>query len=299
MIFDFRLKVFHTVATKLSFTKAAAELFVTQPAVTKHIHELEQQTGQRLFKRNGNSISLTSAGELLLGYTEKIFELYAALEADMAQLNNTVGGTLRIGASTTIAQNILPKILALFRKSYPAVSFSFQEGNTDFITHKVIDEKLDIALVEGSSHFPQIAYSNFIQDEIVLVAKANSRLAKLTEINPQQLLEIPLVLREIGSGTLDVIYKALASVNINPKDLIVETHMENTTSIKQYLQYSETAAFLSIQTISNELKYNELSVIDIKGLDIFRTFEFIQQQGNSSSLTELFKQFCRRHYNLK
>ena len=299
MVFDFRLKVFHTVATKLSFTRAAAELFITQPAVTKHIHELEQQTGQRLFKRNGNSISLTNAGELLLSYVEKIFDLYAALESEMAQMNNSVGGVLRIGASTTIAQAILPKILALFRRSYPGVSFTFIEGNTDYISHKLIEEKLDIALVEGNSHYPQLAYSHFMKDEIVLVAKSNSKLARLAEISPRQLLEIPLVLREYGSGTLDVIYKALASVRLNPKDLLVETHLENITSIKQYLQYSETAAFLSVQAISNELKYNELSIIDVKGLDIYRDFQFVNSQGETDSLVALFKRFCHSHYNLK
>jgi len=299
MIFDFRLKVFYTVATKLSFTKAAAELFITQPAVTKHIRELEQQTGQRLFKRNGNSITLTNAGELLLQYAVKIFELYSALDSDLAQLNNTVGGVLRIGASTTIAQAILPKILALFKKAYPSVSFTFTEGNTDFISHQIIDEKLDIALVEGNSHFPQLTYSNFIKDELVLVARSGSKLAKLSEISPKQLLEIPLVKREQGSGTLEVIHKALSGVGINPKDLLVEARLENSTAIKQYLQYSDAAAFLSVQTITNELKYNELAIIDVKGLEIFRTFQFIHSQGNISNLIAMFKRFCNAHYNLK
>lgn len=299
MVFDFRLKVFYTVATKLSFTKAAAELFITQPAVTKHIHELEQQTGQRLFKRSGNTVSLTSAGELLLNYAKKIFELYASLEAEMAQLNNTVGGTLRIGASTTIAQAILPRILALFRKAYPQVSFTFIEGNTDHISHKLMEEQLDVALVEGNSHFPQLTYSHFMKDEIVLVARSNSKLARMVEINPKQLTEIPLVLREQGSGTLDVIFKALPSVKLSPKDLTVETHIENTTSIKQYLQYSETAAFLSVQAITNELKHNELSIIDVKGLEIYRNFQFVNSQGDVNSLVALFKRFCVSTYNLK
>ncbi|WP_207420957.1 LysR family transcriptional regulator [Desertivirga brevis] len=299
MIFDFRLKVFYTVATKLSFTKAASELFITQPAVTKHIRELEHQTGQRLFKRNGNSVSLTNAGELLLRYAEKVFDIYAALDTELAQLNNVVGGTLRIGASTTIAQAILPQLLALFKKSYPAVSFTFTEGNTDAISHKIIDEKLDIALVEGSSHFPQLAYSNFIKDEIVLVVRSGSKLAKLTEIIPRQLLEIPLIKREQGSGTLEVINNALIAIGLNPRDLDVEVRIENSTSIKQYLLHSDAAAFLSIQTIAKELKYNELTIIDVKGLEISRDFQFIHSQGNVSSLVELFKRFCLTHYNLK
>ncbi len=299
MIFDFRLKVFYTVAQRLSFTKAAGELFITQPAVTKHIKELEQQLNVQLFKRNGNNINLTTAGKILLGYTEKIFQTYTELETELAQLSNIEAGTLHIGASTTVAQTILPKLLALFKKTYPAITFTFTQGNTDNITQQVLAEKIDIAIVEGAAHYPQIAYAPFAKDEIVLVTRANNQLSKKTEISPKALLNIPLVLREAGSGTLDVIFNALANVQINPKDLQVEIQLESSIAIKQYLLYSETATFLSIQSVVSELKYNELTIIDIKGLQIFRTFEFIQLQGKYTKLTELFKRFCLSNYNLK
>ncbi|MBS1530046.1 MAG: LysR family transcriptional regulator [Bacteroidetes bacterium] len=299
MIFDFRLKVFYTVAQRLSFTKAAVELFITQPAVTKHIKELEQQLNVQLFKRNGNNISLTTAGNILLRYTEKIFHTYAELETELAQLSNAEAGSLHIGASTTVAQTILPKLLALFKKAYPAITFTFSQGNTDFITQQVLAEKIDIAIVEGAAHYPQIAYSPFAKDEIVLVTAANNQLSKKTEITPKQLLNIPLVVREAGSGTLDVIYNALTAAQINPKDLHIEIQLESSIAIKQYLLHSETATFLSIQSVLSELKYNELSIIDVKGLDIFRTFEFIQLQGKYTKLTELFKRFCLSSNNLK
>jgi len=299
MIFDFRLKVFYTVAQRLSFTKAAAELFITQPAVTKHIKELELQLNVQLFKRNGNNISLTAAGEIMLRYAEKIFRTYGDLETDLARLSNIEAGSLHIGASTTVAQTILPKLLALFKKAYPAVTFTFSQGNTDFITQQVLAEKIDIAIVEGAAHYPQIAYSPFAKDEIVLVTAANNQLSKKTEITPRQLLNIPLVLREAGSGTLDVIFNALSAIQINPKDLNIEIQLESSIAIKEYLLYSETATFLSIQSVISELKHKELAVIDIKGLDIFRTFEFIHLQGKHTKLSELFKRFCITNYNLK
>jgi DNA-binding transcriptional LysR family regulator len=299
MIFDFRLKVFYTVAQRLSFTKAAAELFITQPAVTKHIKELEQQLNVQLFRRNGNSIVLTTAGKILLQYAEKIFHTYTELETELAQLNNMEAGIVHIGASTTVAQTILPKILALFKKTYPSVIFTFTQGNTDFITQQVLSEKVDIAIVEGAAHYPQIAYTPFAKDEIVLVTRANNQLSKKAEITPKQLLNVPLVLREAGSGTLDVIFTALSNAGINPKDLQIEIRLESSIAIKQYLLHSETATFLSIQSVVSELKYNELSIIDVKGLEIFRTFQFIQLQGKNSRLIDLFKRFCFSNYNLK
>ena len=299
MIFDFRLKVFHAVATRLSFTRAAAELFITQPAVTKHIKELEHQLNVQLFKRNGSSITLTNAGKILLQYAEKIAQQYAELETELAQLNNMESGILHIGGSTTVGQTILPKILAIFKKTYPAINFTFIQANTDVITQLVLAEKIDIAIVEGAAHYPQIAYAPFAKDEIVLVTRANNQLARKAEIIPRQLLNIPLVLREAGSGTLDVIFNALESAGINPKELQVEIQLESSIAIKQYLLYSETATFLSIQSVISELKYNELSIIGIKGLEIFRTFQFIQLHGKNSKLIDLFKRFCLANYNLK
>ncbi|MDB5150706.1 MAG: LysR family transcriptional regulator [Mucilaginibacter sp.] len=299
MIFDFRLKVFYTVAQRLSFTKAASELFITQPAVTKHIKELEHQLNQQLFKRNGNNIALTTAGKILEKYAEKIFQTYTELETELAQLNNLEAGTLHIGASTTVAQTILPKLLAMFKKTYPKVTFNFIQANTDQISQLVLAEKIDIAIVEGAAHSPQLSYTDFIKDEIVLVTSANNKLSKKAEITPKQLPSTPLVLREAGSGTLDVIFNALAGVQINPKDLNIEIQLESSIAIKQYLLYSETATFLSIQSVVSELKYNELTIIDVKGLEIFRTFQFIQLHGKHSKLIELFKRFCLANYNLK
>ncbi|MHB1921311.1 MAG: LysR family transcriptional regulator [Chitinophagaceae bacterium] len=112
---DFRLEVFYTVARRLSFTKAAAELFITQPAVTKHIHELEEEYKAKLFERNGNKIALTPAGNLLFHHCEELFTVYRNISFEMDALHHRKSGILRIGASTTISQYVLPPILAGFR----------------------------------------------------------------------------------------------------------------------------------------------------------------------------------------
>jgi LysR family transcriptional regulator, transcriptional activator of the cysJI operon len=299
MVFDFRLQVFYKVAQKLSFTKAAQELFITQPAVTKHIKELEQQLGVGLLKRHGNRISLTPAGIIMEKYAQKIFQTYAALENELAQLGDMPSGHIRIGASTTLAQYVLPQVLAAFRTAHPALHFSFQIGNTGFIEEQVIEEKLDIAVVEGNSHHPELMYSTFVKDEIVLVTRTSNKKAPLAEIKPDLLKILPLVLRESGSGTLDVVYQALALVNLHPKDLHPEILLENTESIKQYLRHTDCFAFLSIHAIAQELIRNELRVIDILGTSIYRTFQFVQLHGQASPSTDLFKRFCLRHYNLK
>ena len=297
MIFDFRLKVFYTVAQKLSFSKAANELFVSQPAVTKHISELESQLQTRLFNRNGSSISITPSGEILLRNAEQIFRLYEQLENELAQQTDIASGSFSLGASTTLAHYVLPRILAIFKKTYPSTDIHFLHGNSEFIEQQVINQKLDIAIVEGISHHPQISYEPFIKDEIVLVMRIGSKSLPKNEIKPDQLLSIPLVLREQGSGTLDVMYKALSKANIHQKELNVQMHLDSTESIKQYILHSDCAAFLSIHSITKELQQNQFSIIDIKGIDISRTFQFIQLHGQNPKLPDLFKRFCLNHYN--
>jgi len=299
MIFDFRLKVFYTVSQKLSFTKAASELFITQPAVTRHINELEQQLGVALFRRHGNSISLTPPGQVLVRYVRQIFQLYAALENELAEFSAATGGMLRIGASTTLAQYVLPRILALFRTAHPSVQVSFTAGNSELVEQQVIGEKIDVAVVEGNAHHPAVVYEPFAKDEIVLVTRTGGTWAGRSEIRIDQLRSIPLVMREHGSGTLDVIYQALAAARMHPKELTTEIQLENTESIKQYLLHADCAAFLSIHSITRELQQNQLSIIDIKGLDIYRTFQFVQLHGQANKLITLFKRFCLSQYNVR
>ncbi len=298
MIFDFRLKVFYTVAEKLSFTKAANELFITQPAVTKHIHELEKQLGISLFKRKGNSIILSPHGEILKIYAGKILQMYNELEFELAEKNDTVKGKLRLGASTTLAQYILPKILAHLKQKHPELEIDLVTNNTEEIEKLLVDEKIDFGIVEGTSNKFPIVYQPFIKDEIVLVTSSKSKLAFAKEIKNEKLKTIPMVIRETGSGTLDVIDSALKKIGVKRKDLNIQIQLGSTESIKQYLFNSDCAAFLSIHSISKELLQNEFTVIDVKGLTIYRTFQFINLHGSYLKTVEFFRNFCKHHYNL-
>lgn len=295
--FDFRLRVFYEVATRLNFTKAAAKLNITQPAVSKHIHEMEQQLNTRLFKRNGNNVQLTSAGDIVLGYASRILTAYSNLEAELSQLSDVSGGIIRIGASTTVAQTVLPRSLALLKMKHPQIKFLFTQGNTDFITQQVINEQIDVAIVEGNTHHPQVSYSPFLQDELVLVTGTKTKLAKKGEIKLHELYAIPLVMREAGAGTLEVIQKTLTMAGVETTKLNIEIELESTIAIKEYLLYSEAASFLSVQSVINELKYQQLAIIDIDGFQILRDFQFIQLHGNNSSLVSFFKRFCLSNHN--
>ena len=177
---DFRLKVFYSVAKNLSFTKASQELFVSQPAITKHIRELESLYQTRLFNRLGNTISLTESGNVLLEHCERILAEYRKLEYDMHLLHNEYNGQLRLGASTTIAQYVLPPILAAFTEKYPKVSVSLIDTNSRNVEQALQEHNIDLGMVEGVFRLPNLKYEPFLHDELVPVVCTSSAL-----YNPQ------------------------------------------------------------------------------------------------------------------
>ena len=297
-MFDFRLKVFYTVAKRLNFTKASEELCITQPAVSKHIQEIESYYKIRLFERNGNKIHLTKAGGVLLHYCNQIFGLYGSLEFDLNALTETFKGKLRIGGSTTIAQYVLPPLLADFHKRYNDIQVSLSISNTEHIEQALKNNSIDFGIVEGQSKNTLFKYTEFIRDEIVPVVATTHPLASQKEMSIDKLLTTSLLLREPGSGTLEVIAHALKPHNIKLSDLKCEMQLGSTESIKSYLLHSNCMAFLSIHSILEELKNNKLQIVDVKDLNLDRTFHFIQLHGETEGLPELFIEFAR-HYNFK
>ncbi|MBL4862034.1 MAG: LysR family transcriptional regulator [Crocinitomicaceae bacterium] len=295
---DFRLKVFKKVADRLSFTKASKELYITQPAITKHINQLEKHFSKALSNRHGNKISLTTEGELLYSYAKRILKLYDDLEDDFLALNNKFPEKITIGASTTISQYILPKVLSKFKSIYPKTAITLLNDNSENIELLLVNKQIDIGFTEGNTSNPLLHYETFIKDEIVLVTKSTNTEIKKNEITLNELKVRPLIFREEGSGTRDIIEHALGKVKLSSNDLSIEMVLGSSESIKSYLMHSNVFAFLSIHSITEELKTNKFKVIDIKDFAIKRTFQFVNLHGEYSNSIQKVRHFFLNHYNL-
>lgn len=295
---DFRLKVFYSVAKNQSFTKAANELYITQPAITKHIKTLEQSLGLRLFNRKGNSIILTQPGEVLFKYATRIFAIYQEALNELTTYKSEVSGYLRLGASTTIAQYLIAPVLASYHEKFPNIKLDLLNGNTETIENAILANKIDLGIVEGYKHHTGIKYIDFTEDELVAVVHSKSRLSVLKEISVEELCTIPMVLRERGSGTLDVLSSALNSCGIKLSDLSVIMYLGSTESIKSFLEFSNCLSFMSVKALEKELISGQLKIISIKGLQLKRRFSFIHLQGHTEGVSESFIRFALRNYNL-
>jgi len=295
---NFRLQVFYSVAKNLSFTKASQELYITQPAITKHIKELEEEYGLRFFDRKGNRIYLTDAGQVLLDHAEQILSLHRKLDFEMSTFKDRVSGQLKLGASTTIAQYVIPQALSAFHKKFPKIKLSLLNGNTQHITETLLKGEIDLGIVEGKSKNKDILYDRFISDEVVAVVNAESELASLGEISLKDLMDIPIVLRERGSGTREVIEYELKKKKIKLSALNVVMYLGSTETLKSFISSSSCLGFLPVVSITKELNRGLYKTVNIKGLKIFRYFDFINPMGpEPSGLNKVFMQFARQHYN--
>ena len=295
---DFRLKVFRSVARNLSFTKAAQELYVSQPAVSRHIHELETIFRVQLFERNAGRILLTEAGNLLLKHCDRILQDYDRLNYDMSLLNRCHEGDLPIGASTTVAQYVLPPLMAEFVEQFPKISLSLMNGNSREVEEALLTHRIQLGLVEGLARNPDLHYTTFLKDELVAVVGAKNPLAERDELTLEELMRLPLVLRENGSGTLDVIIRALSEHDIKLSDLNIRLHLGSTESIKLYLEHSDCLGIVSIRAVRRELYDGRLKVVDINALKMQREFNLVECCGAGEGLGSLFAQFILRNNNI-
>jgi DNA-binding transcriptional LysR family regulator len=290
---DFRLRVFESVANNKSFTRAAEELHISQPAISKHIQELEAQYQVCLFERTaGANVKITQEGELLLLHAQRILDAYRQMEYEMNLLTAHFAGELRIGASSTISQYVLPPILASFLKKFPQVKLTVISGNSLQIEKALLAKKIDLGLVEGLGKQPNLRYSPFLKDELVAITSVKSNIARFDEIDLKQLQRMPLVIRENGSGTLDVIKAELQRQGLRLSDLSVMMQLGSTESIKLFLDNTDSLGIVSIRSVSKDIYSGRFKVVDIKGMEFLRVFQFIMLQGKSGGIEEDFMRFA-------
>ncbi|WP_201986634.1 LysR substrate-binding domain-containing protein [Hymenobacter rubidus] len=294
---DFRLRVFQAVAQHLSFTKAAQGLFITQPAVTKHIRELERQYGQRLLERRGNRVALTEAGRLLLAHADAVMGAQQQLEERLHALRDPdeAAGRLRLGASTTLSQYVLPSLLPAFQRRYPKVELTLLNANSEHIAEALLHGNLDLGFVEGRSRSRDLHHELLLPDELVAVRAATP--AGPAPLALAEALACPLVLRERGSGTLEVLEFALRERKIKLASLSVAFYFDNTEAIKSYLEAApEALGFVSRRALSRELATGHLEIVPVTSLHLPRQFDAVWVQGQPLTRpAQRFLVFVQQH----
>lgn len=286
-----KLLIFKIVAYHASFTKAAEQLYISQPAVSKAIRNLEDEYKRTFFLRKRSSIELTEVGKAFLVYVDRILSIFAEMEEQFINQKEALPTAISFGVSTTLANYIIPKIIANFRLQYPKINFEIKSGNSEEIENLILNQQLDFGITEGNNTNRKLQFKKFIKDEIVLVTNANNVSIKNDTIDIKTLSTLPFIERESGSGTREMIYEFLKKSKIKKLNTVVT--LNSTEAIKHFLYYSNSYALVSIHAVNEDLIHNKLKIIDIKNLSIERWFYFVSRTGYQSKVMDLFQKFCR------
>ena len=289
---DRRLQVFHAVAKQLSFTKAADVLFMTQPAVTFQIKQLEEHFNTRLFDRGHGRIALTPAGEVVLGYAERILGLSSELDVRLSELSGEIGGSLIVGASTTIAEFLLPTILGEFKSTYPSVRPRLVVGNSESIENRLIEHTIDIGFIESLSHEPSLECDVCCDDELVVICHPRFPLARHKELTPQKLLEHPYISREPGSGTREFTESYLKGSGIVLEQMNVVMELGSPIALNSVVETGLGFAIASRASITKEQRLGDLVAIPLKPR-LIRTLSMVYlKEKFRSRLVATFVEFA-------
>ncbi len=296
---DRRLQVFHTVARLLSFTKAAETLHMTQPAVTFQVRQLEEYFNTRLFDRTHNRISLTEAGERVYEYADRIFDLYNDMENSVREMTGEIRGALTIGASTTIAEYMLPSLLGDFGTRYPEVTIHLRVSNSDGIVSMVENNSIDLGVVEAPVGNKNLVVEVCRQDQLVAIVPPNHDLAERESIGIDDLLQYPFICREEGSGTREVINEYL-NQNCN-SHLNIYMELGSPEAVKGAVEAGMGVSVVSRATIQKELKLDTLRAINLTPA-LERPFSFVHQKQKfrlraMEELLDFARDYCVGHAN--
>jgi DNA-binding transcriptional LysR family regulator len=261
---DRRLQVFHAVAKHLSFTKAAEALFMTQPAVTFQIKQLEEQFDARLFDRSQGRITLTPAGALALEYAERILALSGELDKRMKELSGHAAGPLLIGASMTIGEYVLPQLIGKFKARFPAVVPNLFVGNSEAVQERVAERTLDLGFIEGDSHLSSLQSEVCCEDELQVVCAPSHPLAKEAWAPPASLTQHPYISREAGSGTRAVVDRYLQQAGVSPESMNRVVELGSPEAIKGLVATGMGFAIMSHVIAAKELQLGQLVQVPLR-----------------------------------
>lgn len=283
-----QLKIFETVARHLSYSRAAEELHVTQPAVSVQVNELEQHAGLPLLEQLGKKIYLTPAGHEMLRYTRSILQQFKEAEETLAGLKGVRGGKLKI-AVISAGDYFFPRLLASFCKRYEGVSIELSVNNREEVLHLLSENATDLAIMMRPPEGMDTIVEPFAPQPHVIIAAPDHRLARRRCFPISALAEEAFIVREHGSDTRITMREAFAEHRFKPR---IAMEIKSFETIKQAVMAGMGVSFLSTHTISLELQAGRLSVLDVEGFPVMRNWHVVHLRNKRlPTVASAFKEF--------
>jgi DNA-binding transcriptional LysR family regulator len=296
MIENFKLKVFRVVAELLNYRRAAEELHLTQPAVTSQIRSLEDGLGIALFDRIGRETSLTPAGATLLQYVRQIEAIANDAIAALVPFGGQEGAELSIGASHTIAVYLLPKLLTQLLREWPRLKIHVIGGSTNEVLQALTAHQIAIGLIEAPAHRPDLKVEVFGEDELTLIVRPDHRWASKGTINAAELVQEPILLREVGSGMRQFVEEYLERNGVLRQQLRTVVDLNSTEGIVAAVEVGLGIGFVPYMSIEKSLALGSVKAIQLDNGPIRRQLSFVllngpDPRGLAGQLVDLLRAF--------
>ncbi|MBD2460980.1 LysR family transcriptional regulator [Oscillatoria sp. FACHB-1407] len=295
-----QLRILKAIAAEGSFKRAADSLYVSQPAVSLQVQNLERQLDVPLFDRGGRRAQLTEAGHLLLSYGDRILTLCEETCRAIEDLQNLQGGTLIIGASQTTGTYLLPRMIGLFRQHYPDVAVQLHVHSTRRTAWSVANGQIDLAIIGGEIP-PELQDSleiiPYAEDELALILPVLHSLARINTVQKDDLYKLQFIALDSQSTIRKVIDQVLSRCGIETRRLKIEMELNSIEAIKNAVQAGLGAAFVSISAIEKELQMGVLHRAKIDGVVVNRMLSVIinpnryRSKAASAFMDEILPQF--------
>ncbi|HET9093891.1 MAG TPA: LysR family transcriptional regulator [Solirubrobacteraceae bacterium] len=292
-----RLEVFHAVARELSFSRAALILHLSQSAVSQQIAALERELGAVVFDRSRRRVRLTPAGAALLDRVDQLLGQFAEARRAVAAAGGAVEGDLRVAASRTVGTYMLPQLLAPLGRRHPALRFAISIENSERVIQMLLSGQADIGYVEDNVAGPGVVLTPLIEDELLLVAPASHRFARMREVPLHDILTEPLVVRERGSGTRRISEEHLQAAGVSVAELRIAAELAGIESIKAAVETGLGISILSSATLARELALGTLVARRLEGATIRRSIFAVSLAGGTElpAARELTEALTRLH----
>lgn len=274
------LRIFARVAEQGGFSRAASALRISQPAVSKSVAELERQLGTTLIDRTGRTTTLTDAGAMLFTRARELFAVEQSAEDELRTLKGLEGGVLRIAASTTIVNYLLPAVLARFRDAHPRVTLRVASANTRDVARAMLGRRADIALVEGPVEHERLETLPWREDELVVIAHPGHALSHRRRLRLADLSDASFIVRERGSGTRRVAEEALAAHGVSVN---VGLELASTEAIKQAVGAGLGLAIVARAAIGDQLALGRIIVLPVRDVSFARALSELRYVGRAPS----------------
>jgi len=294
---EFRYRVFLAVANRLSFSKAAEEMAISQPAVTSHIRELENTLGERLFSRSGSQVLLTNSGELVYNYANQLLTLHTDLISKLNFLKYEAKGNLYIGASQTVATQILPRHLGKTFNQFPDLKLKLIHGTSEELEEKVLNNEIDAAIIEISTNHENLKYIHLMEDQIVGVTGTKNSNLSLDNTTSDELCKTPFIKEKEETDLSKSIEQKLKEHGLELSNFKNQIYLKDIEAVKNFLIHFDGFSLLPRTSIEKELRLNVLKVVSIKDLSIQRSFQAILSKKSENKKAEYFVKFLYQEIN--